>query len=80
MSRLTISRSAGISTLGWWLGLASVTNFIAAMIVGIAALNYPDYVIERWHIWLIFVAVTWAAVGMNVFWTKLIPLWNKFIR
>ncbi|KIX04567.1 uncharacterized protein Z518_05437 [Rhinocladiella mackenziei CBS 650.93] len=71
--------SAGISTLGWWLGLASVTNFIAAMVVGVAALNHPDYTIERWHIWLIFAAVTWAAIGMNVFGTRYLPLWNKFI-
>ncbi|OCT51319.1 Choline transport protein [Cladophialophora carrionii] len=71
--------SAGISTLGWWLGLASVTNFIASMITGIAVLNHPDYVIERWHIWLIFVAITWSAIAMNVFGTRWLPLWNKFI-
>ncbi len=72
-------RSAGISTLGWCLGLASVTNFIASMIVGIAALNHPTYVIEKWHIWIIFVAVTWCAVGLNVFATRILPMWNKFI-
>ncbi|EXJ58334.1 hypothetical protein A1O7_05759 [Cladophialophora yegresii CBS 114405] len=71
--------SAGISTLGWWLGLASVTNFVASMITGIAVLNHPDYVIERWHIWLLFVAVTWLAIGLNVFGTRWLPLWNRFI-
>jgi choline transport protein len=50
------------------------------MICGIAALNHESYVIERWHIWLVFVAVTWCAVGLNVFGTRLIPMWNKFIR
>ena len=74
------SRSAGISTLGWWLGLASVTNFIAAMIAGIAVLNNPDYVIQKWHIWLIFVVVTWMAIGLNVFGTRWLPIWNQFIR
>ena len=73
-------RSAGISTLGWWLGLASVTNFIAAMIAGIAVLNHPDYVIEKWHIWLLFVAVTWLAIALNVFGTRLLPVWNQFMR
>ena len=80
MLLLNFARSAGISTLGWWLGLASVANFISAMIVGIAALNHPDYVIERWHIWLVFVAVTWSAIGLNVFGMKWLPLWNQFIR
>jgi hypothetical protein len=77
---LSHDRSAGISTLGWWLGLASVTNFIAAMIAGIAVLNNPDYVIERWHIWLLFVAVTWMAIGLNIFATRWLPVWNQFIR
>lgn len=72
--------SASISTLGWWLGLGSVTNFIAAMLLGIASLNNEDYVIERWHTWLVFVAVTWCAVAINVFGARILPLWNKFIR
>ncbi|KIW66840.1 hypothetical protein, variant 1 [Phialophora macrospora] len=76
---LTIASSAGISTLGWWLGLASVTNFIAAMIAGIAVLNHPNYVIQSWHIWLIFVAVTWSAIALNVFGTRFLPVWNRFI-
>ncbi len=50
------------------------------MIAGIAVLNNPDYVIERWHIWFIFVAVTWSAIGLNVFATRWLPLWNQFIR
>ena len=73
-------RSAGISTLGWYLGLASVTNFIAAMVVGIAQLNHPNYVIERWHIYLVFVVVTWMAICLNIFGTRILPMWNKFIR
>lgn len=79
MSSAKNPRSAGISTLGWWLGLASVTNFIAAMVVGIAQLNHPDYVIERWHIYLVFVVVTWMAISLNIFGTRLLPMWNKFI-
>lgn len=78
--KLNPARAAGTSTLGWWLGLASVANFIAAMIAGIAVLNHPDYVIKNWHIWILFVVVTWMAIGMNVFFTRWLPMWNKFIR
>lgn len=49
------------------------------MIVGIAELNHPDYIIQKWHIWIIFVIITWCAVAMNVFATKWLPMWNKFI-
>jgi hypothetical protein len=31
LCELTVTSSAGISTLGWWLGLASVANFVAAV-------------------------------------------------
>ena len=71
--------SASVSTLGWWLGLGSVTNFVAAMLLGIASLCNEDYVIQRWHTWLVFVGVTWLAVAINVFGARILPIWNKFI-
>lgn len=77
---LVISISAAsTSTFGWWLGLASVTNFIAAMILGCVALCWEDYVIENWHVYLVFVLITWIAVSLNIFCSRLLPLWNNFI-
>ncbi|KAJ5175040.1 uncharacterized protein N7482_000917 [Penicillium canariense] len=71
--------AASISTFGWWLGLASVTNFIAAMVLGCAALCWEDYIIENWHIYIVFVFITWMAVGLNICGSRLLPLWNNFI-
>ncbi|KAL9623413.1 MAG: hypothetical protein Q9160_002306 [Pyrenula sp. 1 TL-2023] len=74
-----IERSACTSTIGWYLGFASVTNFVAAIIVGLAKLCWEGYEIERWHVYLVYVGVSWLAIGLNVFGSRLIPLWNKFI-
>lgn len=77
---LTFHRNGWISVFGWWLGLASVCNFVASMILAMAALWYPDYSIERWQQWMVYVALCWTTVALNVFGSKLIPLFNKFIR
>jgi amino acid transporter len=76
----TVSRSACISTCGWWLGLASVCNFVAAMVLAIVQLCIEDYTIRPWHQWLCYVAILWLAVALNIFGTRFLPAFNRFIR
>ncbi|KIW00466.1 uncharacterized protein PV09_07990 [Verruconis gallopava] len=71
--------NAWISILGWWLGAASVSNFVASMILDIAIIWYPSYQFEHWHQYLIYVALAWVAVAFNVFASRWIPLLNKLI-
>lgn len=49
------------------------------MIVGCAALYWEEYIIQRWHIYIIYVLITWMAIGMNIFGSRILPLWNKLI-
>ena len=72
--------SGWISVLGWWLGSASVCNFIASMVLAIVTLWYPVYTIERWQQWLVYVGIVWLGVAINVFGSRLIPAFNNFIR
>jgi len=73
-------RSNGwISILGWWLGAASVANFIASMILEIVLVWHTEFVVQRYHQYLLYVAVTWLAVAINVFASRWIPLFNKMI-
>ena len=72
-------RNGWISILGWWLGAASVANFISSMILEIVSVWYPNYGIEHWHQYLTYVALTWLAVAINVFASRWIPLFNKLI-
>ncbi|OQU95641.1 hypothetical protein CLAIMM_01823 [Cladophialophora immunda] len=70
---------ACVSTAGWWLGNASVANFIAAMILAMVKISIPDYVIHPWHQWLLYAVILWLAVAINVFGSRFVPLFSKFI-
>ena len=54
-------------------------NPVSAMMLGMVTMWHPDYEIKNWHQWLCYAAVVWLAVAVNVFASKLIPLFNKFI-
>lgn len=69
-----------ISVLGWWVDSAAVCNFISSMILSIVALWYPDYAIQHWQQWLVYVLLVWLVVAINVLGSRLIPAFNKMIR
>ncbi|KAK5559199.1 hypothetical protein LTR46_002241 [Exophiala xenobiotica] len=71
--------SASVSTLGWWLGLGSVCQFIAAMILGMVKLCNESYVIKDWHIWLCYVAVIWTACTLVIVGSRILPAFNNFM-
>jgi choline transport protein len=79
MIKLTVDSNAWISTLGWWLGAASVSNFVASMILDLAVLWYPSYVIQHWHQYLIYVGLVVVAMAFNIFCSRFIPIMNKLI-
>ncbi|KAA6415099.1 MAG: amino acid transporter [Lasallia pustulata] len=68
-----------ISVLGWWVDSAAVCNFISSMILSIVALWYPDYAIQHWQQWLVYVLLVWLVVAINVLGSRLIPAFNKMI-
>ena len=74
-----VSRNGWISILGWWLGAASVANFVSSMILEIVLVWYPQFDVQHWHQWLIYVAITWVAVAINVFASRWIPLLNRLL-
>lgn len=49
------------------------------MILAIVSLCHEDYVPEHWHVYLVYFALVWAAIGMNVFGARLIPAYNEFM-
>lgn len=76
----TVYRSACISTCGWWLGLGSVCNFVAAMVLAILQLCIKEYTTYPWHQWLCYVAILWLAVLLNIFGTSFLPALNQYLR
>ena len=49
------------------------------MILEIVNIWYPDYKLQHWHQYLIYVALIWLAVAINVFASQWIPMFNQFI-
>ncbi|KAK0382929.1 hypothetical protein NLU13_8845 [Sarocladium strictum] len=68
-----------MSILGWWMGSSSVSNFVAGMILEVVSAWYPDFEYQPWQQWLIFVALIWIAVAINIFLSRYIPLFNKMM-
>lgn len=68
-----------MSIIGWWLGAASVANFVSSMVLEIVAIWYIDFEVQRWQQYLVYVALTWIAVVANVFGSNLIPAFNKLL-
>jgi choline transport protein len=66
-----------MSIIGWWLGAASVANFVASMVLEIVGIWHPDFQAKQWQQWLIYVALTWISVAANVFGSAWIPAFNK---
>jgi choline transport protein len=71
--------NAWISILGWWMGAASVANFVSSMILEIVVVWYPSFTPQHWQQYLIYVALIWLAVAFNVLTSGLIPLYNRMI-
>lgn len=68
-----------MSILGWWLGSGSVANFVSSMVLDIVIIWYPDYNFQHWHQYLIYVAIIWLAIALNILASSWLPLFNKFI-
>jgi choline transport protein len=47
------------------------------MILDLAVIWYPNYQLEHWHQYLIYVALVWVAMAFNILPSRLIPLLNK---
>ncbi|OAX81530.1 hypothetical protein ACJ72_04122 [Emergomyces africanus] len=62
-----------ITWFAWVSLLAGVANNAANMIQGLAVVNYPNYVPQRWHLTLIIFAILIVEGLMNVYTVRLIP-------
>ncbi|KAJ5281057.1 hypothetical protein N7478_006429 [Penicillium angulare] len=63
-----------LCVLGWHTGIAGCCYTVANMMVGIAAINYPDtYTAEPYHVTLIIIATALAAMSFNTFLAQKLP-------
>ena len=76
--------SRGISWVtGWinvsgWVALSATGGLLGSqLIVGVISFFHESYVPQRWHQFLIYIAYTVIALLINVFLTRLLPLFNQ---
>lgn len=62
-----------ITIIGWNACSASASLIVGTMIQGIAVLNYPNYVPERWHAVLLFYALAGIAIFINTYLARMLP-------
>lgn len=70
-------------TCGWintfgWISLTATGGLLGSqLILGVISLFHGDYEPQRWHQFLIYIAYTLFAFGLNAFGNKLLPYVNK---
>ncbi|KAL4797002.1 amino acid/polyamine transporter I [Aspergillus venezuelensis] len=83
----TISWERWTPILSWITGWANVSGWLAltatggllgsTLIMGIVSLVYPEFEFQRWHQFLIYVAINIIAFVINAFMGSLLPLVTK---
>ncbi|KAF0328499.1 amino acid permease [Colletotrichum asianum] len=71
--------TAVISVLGIWLGGASTCNFISGMVLSIVQFMDPDYSIDPWHKYLVYVAIMILGATINIVGARKLPALTGFI-
>ncbi|KAL7783094.1 amino acid transporter [Trichoderma ceciliae] len=68
-----------MSIIGWWLASGSVANFNSSMILEIVTVWHPGFEPQYWQQYLIYVALIWLAVALNIFGSRWLPHFNQFV-
>ncbi|OOQ85476.1 putative choline transport protein [Penicillium brasilianum] len=65
------------NVLGYTLGLASLYSVAGLEVTGLYQLWHPDYTSQPWHVFVVFVVLTWSAALFVQFGNKILPLYTK---
>ncbi|KAK6200736.1 hypothetical protein LQW54_009540 [Pestalotiopsis sp. IQ-011] len=63
--------------LAWVFGGASMSSIIGSTVVQMYALNHPDFVADNWHVFVVYIIVTWAACLSVCFFNRAMPYLNN---
>ncbi|KAI1490938.1 amino acid/polyamine transporter I [Biscogniauxia mediterranea] len=74
----SISYVTGWINVSGWVALTATGGLLGStFIINIVSLLHPDYEERAWHQFLIYIAFTLAALVINAFLTRLLPLFTK---
>ncbi|KAJ6452910.1 choline transport protein [Mycena sanguinolenta] len=63
---------------GWLFGLTAIVVIPANIIVQMYVVFHPDFVIQPWHIFLVFVLINWSCCLTVIFFNRVMPTLQKF--
>jgi amino acid transporter len=76
--RQWISWVCGWFAVSGWIALVATAGSLAgSLITGAISLAHPNYAVERWHIFLIYLAYMLGACVINIWGLRLLPLVDK---
>ena len=59
--------------LAWLIGLAATAQIIAAQTVSMYAVFHPEFVTQRWHVFVTYIILIWLGGCLVIFANKLLP-------
>ena len=62
------------NVLGWLLALTSVCQIVGAQTVSMYAAFHPEFVAQRWHVFVSFLAITWISYATVLLANRLLPM------
>ncbi|KAK3716684.1 hypothetical protein LTR37_006314 [Vermiconidia calcicola] len=65
--------AGSLNFFGWIFDLASIVSIPSNVVVQMYALFHPDFIIEPWHAYIVFVFITWLCAAFVIFCNRLIP-------
>lgn len=68
---------------GWWnffawvFGSASMSSILANEILAMYGLFHPEYVAERWHVFIVYLIISWSCCAIVLFANRALPAVNN---
>jgi choline transport protein len=67
------NRSCRWNALGWIFGTASISSILANQIISMYGLFHEGYAYERWHVFIVYLIITWLACFIVMFSNRALP-------
>ncbi|KAB2099512.1 hypothetical protein AG0111_0g12342 [Alternaria gaisen] len=61
------------NALGWIFGTASISSILANQVISMYGLFHPGYAFERWHVFIVYLIITWIACFIVMFANRALP-------
>lgn len=59
--------------LGWIFGTASISSILANQIISMYGLFHEGYAFERWHVFIVYLIITWMSCAVVLFANRALP-------